>query len=165
MTTSIRTATTSDLPGILAIYNHAVLHTTAVYNDTPSTLAERTSWFEARVAQNFPVLVADHHGVIAGFGSYGPFRTWPGYRFTVEHSVYVAEDQRRRGIGRALIVALIEAAHAQGMHTIVAGVDADNTASICLHTALGFEQAGHLRQVGYKFGRWLDLCLLELLLK
>jgi phosphinothricin acetyltransferase len=160
----IRPATPDDLPGILAIYNDAIARTTAVYRDTPSTLEERAEWLEARRQQGFPVLVAELHGGVAGFGSYGPFRAWPGYRFTVEHSVYVAAERRRRGVGLAIVQALVAGARAQGMHALVAGVDADNAASIALHQALGFAQVARFRQVGFKFGRWLDLCFLELLL-
>ena len=164
MTNSIRPATHADLPGILAIYNDAVLHTTSVYSDTPSTLEDRTNWFEARTAQGLPVLVSDDGGAVAGFGSYGPFRAWPGYRHSVEHSVYVAPQQRRRGLGRLLVIALVQAAREQGMHALIAGIDADNAASLHLHTTLGFVQVGCLREVGCKFERWLDLCFLELLL-
>jgi L-amino acid N-acyltransferase YncA len=103
--------------------------------------------------------------VVAGVGSYGPFRPWPGYRFTVEHSVYVARPYRGCGIGRSMVAALIEAARAQGMHAMIAGIDADNSASLRLHAALGFAQVAHFRQVGFKFGRWLDLICVELLLQ
>jgi phosphinothricin acetyltransferase len=159
----IRDATEDDLPGILAIYNHVIAHTTAVYTEVPSTLDDRRAWLAARRAGGFPVLVADDGGVV-GFASFGDFRPWPGYAATVEHSVHVAADARGRGIGRALVRELIAQAQVRGKHTMVAGIDAANTASIALHRQLGFVEAGTLREVARKFGRPLDLLFMQKML-
>ncbi len=156
-----RAAVASDLPGILGIYNDAIRTSTAVYDDQPHTLEMRTEWFRGKAASGLPVLVVDEGEGVAGFGTYGLFRNFTGYRFCVEHSVYVAEKKRRRGYGRLLISTLIETAASQGMHSMIAGVDAQNEVSIRLHTALGFVQVAHLKEVGYKFERWLDLVLLQ----
>lgn len=160
----IRHAVEEDLPGILAIYNDAILHTTAVYDYTPHTIEMRLAWLRAKQESDMPVFVADDAGRIAGFSALGPFRAWAAYRYTVENSIYVGPDDRGRGLGRLLLAPLIEAAHTMGMHAIVAGVDADNQASYRLHRSFGFEEVAHFRQVGYKFDRWLDLKFLELLL-
>lgn len=165
MTICIRAAERADLPEILAIYNDAVLNTTASYDYEPSTLEQRTLWFEQHQQQGFPVLVAvNPAGKVVGWGSLSKFREKIGYQYTAEHSVYVAADQRRQGIGRSMLLALIEAARTLGKHTLVGGVDASNEASIRLHLSLGFEQVAHFRQVGYKFDRWLDLVFMQLTL-
>lgn len=163
-TTRLRPATPADLPAILEIYNDAVLHTTASYDEAPSTLDQRAAWFAARVEEGFPVLVAERDGIVAGFGSYGPFHARSGYRFTVEHSVYVDSAYRGQGIGRALLVALIDHARRRRLHAMIASIDAEGAASLHLHESLGFVPVGHLREVGFKFGRWLDVRLLELVL-
>ena len=157
----IRPANEADLPGILAIYNDVIATSTAVYADDPVTLQDRLAWFEARRAQSYPVLVAADSDDVVGFASFGDFRAWPGYRFTVEHSVHVRADRRGSGIGRRLVEALIPLAKAQGKHVMIAGVDASNHASIRFHERLGFEQVAHFREVGHKFGRWLDLVFLQ----
>jgi phosphinothricin acetyltransferase len=156
----IREATASDLAAMLAIYNHAVLHTTASYDYTPRSAERQQAWFAAKQEAGLPVLVAQCGEEVAGFASYGPFRAWDGYRFTVEHSVYVDEAFRRRGIASALLESLLERARAAGMHLVVAGIDAANAGSIELHRRLGFEDAGVLRETGYKFERWLDLAFM-----
>jgi phosphinothricin acetyltransferase len=157
----IRPAAESDLAGILAIHNHAVLNETAIWNETPADIEDRRRWRQARVAQGYPVLVAEENGRILGFGSFGDFRIYEGYRFTVEHSVYVAAEARRRGIGTRLLTKLIEEARAMGKHVMIGGIAADNAASIALHARLGFTETGRMPQVGYKFGRWLDLVFLQ----
>jgi len=158
MSITIRAAEAGDLLAILDIYNDAVLNTTASYDYEPNTLEQRTRWFEQHHEAGLPVLVAvDSDGRIVGWGSLSKFREKIGYQYTVEHSVYVAPDQRRQGIGRSILQALIEAACAMGKHIIIGGVDADNEASRRLHESLGFEQVAHFKQVGYKFDRWLDL--------
>jgi L-amino acid N-acyltransferase len=161
---TIRAAGRADLPRILAIYNDAVLRTTATYDDQPHTLEMREAWFAAKQQSGMPVLVvADAQGV-QGFGTYGPFRSFSGFRFTVEHSIYVAEERRGQGMGKLLLPALIDAAAGQGMHTMIAGIDATNAVSLRLHEAHGFTQAACLREVGYKFARWLDLIFLQKIL-
>jgi L-amino acid N-acyltransferase YncA len=162
---SIRPAVEGDLPALLAIYNHVILHTTAVYSYLPHTMEARREWYASKLKEGYPVIVAEEDGRVAGFSSYGPFRAWPAYKYTIENSVYVAEDQRGKGIGKLLIQPLIEEARRQGYHAIIASIDASNASSLRLHRSFGFEEVAHFRQVGYKFGRWLDLKFLELLLE
>lgn len=161
----LRDATEADLPGIMAIYNDAVVHTTAIWNDAQVDLANRHKWWSERLAAGYPVLVAEAaDGTVAGYASFGDWRAFDGYRHTVEHSVYVRSDCRGSGIGKALMMALIDRARAIGKHVMVAGITADNAASIAMHEALGFQQVGLLPQVGTKFGAWLDLAFLQLVL-
>ncbi len=157
----IRDAAESDLEGLLAIYNDVVATSTAIYSHLPVTLDERRQWWRRRVAQQYPVLVARDASGVLGFTSFGDFRAWPGYRFTVEHSVHVRADARGRGVGTALLTALFPRAAALNKHVMIGGVDADNAPSIRFHERLGFERAGRLREVGYKFERWLDLVFLQ----
>lgn len=165
MTIHIRPAVAGDLPAILDIYNEAVLNTTASYDYEPNTLEQRCRWFEQHQRQGLPVLVAvDATGAVVRWGSLSKYREKIGYRYTVEHSVYVAHDQRGQGAGRLIVMALIEAACKLGKHTVIAGIDANNEASLRLHQALGFEQVAHLKQVGYKFDRWLDVIFMQYIL-
>jgi phosphinothricin acetyltransferase len=161
---TIRPAREADLPGILEIYNHVILHTTAVYAYEPHTLAMRKDWFESKVRDGYPLFAAEDGGRVVGLSTYGPFRAWPAYKYTAENSVYVAADQRGRGIARLLMLPLIDVARVEGYHAIIASIDAANEASLRLHRSFGFEEVAHFREVGYKFGRWLDLKFLELLL-
>jgi L-amino acid N-acyltransferase YncA len=161
---TIRAACEADLPAILEIYNHVILNTTAVYQYVPQTLEMRKVWYDAKVKDGYPLFVAEEEGRVVGLSTYGPFRAWAAYKYTVENSVYVAEGHRGKGIARLLMEPLIEAARRQGYHAIIASIDATNDASIRLHRSFGFEEVAHFRQVGYKFGRWLDLKFLELLL-
>ena len=157
----IRPATPADLLGILDIYNDVIATSTAVYADDPVSLEDRQAWLAARQAQGYPVLVAVEGESTIGFASFGDFRAWPGYRFTVEHSVHVRQGYRGTGVGRALVQNLLPLASALGKHVMIAGVDADNTRSILFHERLGFERVAHFREVGFKFGRWLDLVFLQ----
>ncbi len=158
-------ATRDDLPGILDIYNEAVLNTTASYDYEPSTLEARAAWYDEHVRMGYPVVVAeDESGRVAGWGSLSQFRARVGYRFTAEDSVYVAAGRRGQGIGKLLLAPLIESARAMGLRAVIAAVDADNAPSLRLHERHGFVKVGHFRQVGYKFGRWLDVVYLELVL-
>jgi L-amino acid N-acyltransferase YncA len=161
---TVRDALESDIPAMLTIYNDVIATTTAVYRDDPATLDDRVAWWRERVAHRCPVLVAVAGGEVVGFASFGDFRAWPGYRFTVEHSVHVRADWRGRGVGHALMVPLLDRARALGKHVMVAGVDADNAGSIRFHERLGFERTGHLREVGFKFDRRLDLVFLQRIL-
>ncbi len=150
---------------ILAILNEAILNSTALYDYRPRTMENMSSWFAAKRAGNFPVIgLEDEAGTLLGFASYGSFRAFPAYKYTVEHSVYVHPRQRGRGLGRELLRSLIERARAQEVHVLVGGIDAANTASIALHTQLGFTPCGVVRQAGFKFGRWLDLAFYQLIL-
>jgi phosphinothricin acetyltransferase len=157
----IRDATESDVPAILAIYNDVLATSTAIFSELPATLDDRLQWFRARRDVGYPVLVATDGSGVLGFASFGDFRSWPGYRHTIEHSVHVRADARGRGVGTELVRVLLERAAALGKHVMVAGVDADNVGSIRMHERLGFQRAGTLRHVGCKFGRWLDLAFLE----
>ena len=160
----IRDAIESDLPAILAITNEAIANTTAVWNSTPATLEARTAWMRDRQARGFPVLVATDGGKVLGFASFGDFRPFEGYLHTVEHSIYVAPEAQGRGVGKALLEALVGRARALGKHVIVGGIEAGNTASIALHARAGFVETGRLPEVGRKFGRWLDLVFMQLML-
>jgi L-amino acid N-acyltransferase YncA len=160
---TVRDATRQDLPEIIAIYNEVIRNSTAVYSEVEFTPARGETWFETKAEQGFPFLVAcDASGVVVGFGTFGDFRAWPCYQYSVEHSVHVRSDRRSQGIGRALVVELIGRARAANKHVMIAGIDADNAVSIGLHRNLGFRQVGHFHEVGFKFGRWLDLVFLEL---
>jgi len=157
----LRDAVEDDVPGILGIYNEVIANSTAVYAEKAVTLDERLAWFKLRQQQDYPVLVASDDTGIIGFISFGDFRAWPCYLYAVEHSVHVRADRRGRGVGRALIEALIPRASALGKHILIAGIDADNVRSLKLHRGLGFEQVAHFREVGRKFNRWLDLVFMQ----
>jgi phosphinothricin acetyltransferase len=160
----VRDATEADLPAILSIINDATQNTTAVWSLAQTTLGARRVWWQERIAAGFPVLVASEGDQVLGFASYGQFRPWEGYLHTVEHSVYVDERARWRGVGRALLSALVDHAIAADKHVMVAGIEATNLASIRLHETLGFTRAGTLLQVGRKFDRWLDLLFMQRML-
>lgn len=158
----IRDATEADLPAIRDIYNHAVEHTTAIWNEVLIDIDNRRAWLELRRAKGFPVLVAERDGKVAGYASYGDWRAFDGYRHTVEHSVYVDKDCRGGGIGRQLMAALVDRAKTGNVHVMIAAIEAENQASIALHERMGFILVGIHREVGTKFGRWLDLAMMEL---
>ena len=149
-------------PAILDILNHAIVTSTALYDYEPRTLVNMAAWFTAKRAGDFPVIGAfDAHKTLMGFASYGAFRAYPAYKYTVEHSVYVHHAHRGKGLAKALMGAAIEAAQSQGKHVMVGAIDAANAVSLKLHADLGFEQVGLMPQVGFKFGRWLDLALVQ----
>jgi len=160
----LRDATRGDMAEILEIYNQVLRDSTAIYDDTPSTLKERQAWFDERQEKGFPVFVVEDDGRILGFGSYGPWRARWGYRFTVEHSVHVHADHRGAGVGGMLVRALIDHAKQAGMHVMVGGIDAENVNSIRFHERLGFVEVGRAQQVARKFDRWLDLVTMQLFL-
>jgi len=160
----IDSATRGDLPQILAIYNEVIRNSTAVYTEEEYTPARGETWFDAKMGQGFPLIVARDASGIAGFGTFGDFRAWPCYRHSVEHSVHVRSDRRGKGVGRALIRELLARATASSKHVMIAGIDADNAVSIGLHRSLGFASVGHFHEVGFKFGRWLDLVFMECIL-
>ena len=157
----IRDAVEADLPAIRAILNEAIATTTARWSDEAETTEAVAAWFAAATARRHPVLVAHDDGDVLGYGSFAPFRVLPGYRFTVEHTLYVRPAAQRRGIGGALLRALTDRARAAGLHTMVGLIAADNDASLALHRAAGFAVVGRMEAVGYKFGRWLDLVLVQ----
>jgi phosphinothricin acetyltransferase len=149
-------------PAILDILNHAIVTSTALYDYQPRNLANMVTWFAAKRAGDFPVIGAfGEGGELLGFSSYGAFRAFPAYKYTVEHSVYVHHAHRGKGLGKILMNAVIEAAQSQGKHVMVGAIDAANEASLKLHSDLGFERVGTMPQVGFKFGRWLDLALVQ----
>ncbi len=161
--TTLRPAGLGDLDRILSIYNHEVQASTATYDTQPRTPVEHRKWFSVH-GPDHPVLVAESGGAVCGWASLSPWSDRAAYGRSVEVSVYVAEDSRRRGIGRMLLQALIEAARERRYHALLARISADNEASIRLHADLGFFVAGTLREVGTKFGRVLDVCIMELLI-
>jgi len=159
---TIRLATENDLQQILEIYNDIIKNTTAVYYYEPHTLEMRRQWFIEKQEKGFPVFVAEEDGLILGMSTIGPFRAPTAYQYTVENTVHVAAHARGKGIGKLLLPPVIEAAKRMNMHAIIAGIDAGNEVSLHLHKSFGFEEVAHFKEVGYKFGRWLDLKFLEL---
>jgi L-amino acid N-acyltransferase len=162
--TTFHEASSDDLPQILAIYNEVIRNSTAVYTEQEYDAVRGKGWFEAKRASGYPFVVTRDAAGVSGFGSFGEFRAWPCYRATVEHSVHVRADCRGQGIGRQIVEHLMQRAVELDKHVMIAGVDADNAVSIRLHERLGFTAVGHFREVGYKFGRWLDLIFLQRIL-
>lgn len=153
----IRYAKHSDLTAILEIYNDAILNTTAIYDYKPHTLQDRTSWYEKKLNAGYPVWVFEENNLVIGFATFGPFRAYPAFKYTVEHSVYVHKDYRGKRIGTLLLTELIKFASDNGYATLVAGIDDSNEGSKIMHEKLGFSHCGLIRRSGYKFGKWLDL--------
>jgi L-amino acid N-acyltransferase YncA len=160
----VKDAVEADLQKLTDIYNDILRTSTAIFSDTPVTVEDRIEWWRTRVRQGYPVLVAKSEGIVTGFATFSDFRSWPGYRFTVEGTIHIDAPARRQGVGTALLKALIERAQAAGNHVLIAGVDAANIASLQFLESSGFERVGHLREVGNKFGRFLDLVFLQYML-
>ena len=160
---TLRPATESDLVAINDIYNHYVHHSTCTYQEAPEPLDSRRQWFRHHGDQH-PILVAEAGGQVVGWGSLSAYHVRSAYRRTVENSVYVHHQHHRRGIGSLLLEELIVRARRLGHHAIIAGIDAEQTASVALHAKFHFEQVGQLKQVGFKFNRWLDVIYMELML-
>jgi phosphinothricin acetyltransferase len=158
----IRPAQSSDIRAITDIYNQVVKTSSAIYRDDPTSVEERLEWFQTLTAKGYPLLVVEDRGEVLGFASYSDFRPWPGYRYTVEGTIHLREDARRRGIGGKLLEALIQHAREAGKHMMMAGVDSENVASRRFLEKIGAEQVGHLHEVGFKFGRYLDLVLYQI---
>jgi L-amino acid N-acyltransferase len=153
-------------PAILDILNDAIVNSTALYDYKPRTMENMAAWFQVKQAGGYPVIGAvDEAGRLLGFASYGAFRAFPAYKYTVEHSVYVHKDQRGRGLGRLLMERIIEQARERQLHVLVGAIDIANSGSIALHEKLGFVHAGTVRQAGFKFGRWLDVGFWQLILQ
>lgn len=151
---------------ILEIFNEAIVNSTALYDFKPRTLASMEVWFSNKDKGNFPVIgIEDELGALLAFGSFGVFRAWPAYKYSMEHSVYVHKDHRGQGLGVKVMQALINAAKQRDVHALIGAIDATNAKSIALHERLGFKHVGTLPQVGFKFGRWLDLAFYQLLLE
>lgn len=158
----LRYASSEDCAAIAEIYNHAVQHTAAIWNDQTVDVDNRIAWFEARKIAGYPVLVSEENGVVTGYASFGDWRAFDGFRHTVEHSVYVHPQHQGKGLGRALLAQLILEAKQIGKHVMVAGIESQNAASLKLHASLGFVTTAQMPQVGTKFGRWLDLTFMQL---
>ncbi|MEY4562887.1 MAG: hypothetical protein RLZZ618_2164 [Pseudomonadota bacterium] len=151
---------------ILEVLNEAIVMSTALFDYQPRTADSMVAWFKAKEEGGFPVIgLEDDSGVLLGFASYGTFRAWPAYKYSVEHSVYVHKDHRARGVGRLLMQELIRVAETRHVHLLIGGIEATNAGSIALHEAIGFSHSGTIRQAGFKFGRWLDLSFYQLTLR
>ncbi|MFT4241755.1 MAG: GNAT family N-acetyltransferase [Acidovorax sp.] len=153
-------------PAILEILNDAIVNTTALYDYAPRSPQAMAAWFATKRTNGFPVVGAvDTSGQLLGFASWGTFRAFPAYKYTVEHSVYLHRDHRDRGLGKVLMQELIHRARAAQLHVMVGCIDASNAGSIALHERLGFTHSGTFPQVGFKFGRWLDAAFYQLVLE
>jgi len=162
----VRCERTRHSDAILAILNDAIVNSTALYDYRPRTADNMVSWFVAKEQKDFPVIgVENESGELMGFASYGTFRAWPAYKYSVEHSVYVDGRFRGQGLGRMLLKAIVAEAEKQDYHVMIGGIDAANQVSIRLHESLGFTSCGVIRQAGFKFGRWLDLAFYQLILR
>ncbi|UUI03551.1 GNAT family N-acetyltransferase [Oceanobacillus jeddahense] len=158
----IREATSKDLMDILEIYNDAILHTTAVYTYKPQTLEDRQAWYKQKRDAGYPILVSEHDGKVAGFATFGPFRDWPAYKYSIEHSVYVGNEYQKKGIASALMWEIITIAREREYMTMIAGIDAENEKSIAMHEKFDFVHAGTIKNVGFKFNQWRDLAFYQL---
>lgn len=167
MTAQLITCTFEDhAEQILAILNDAIENSTALYDYKPRKMENMVTWFEAKKTGCFPVIGAvDENGKLLGFASYGTFRAWPAFKYSVEHSIYVHKDARGMGLGKVLLEAIIQAAKDNGVHVLIGGIDCDNVGSIALHEKYGFKLVGTLPQIGFKFGRWLDMAFYQLILE
>ncbi len=159
----IRRATINDVPAITRIYNHAIENTTATFDIEPKTLEDRREWFKSH-SDKFPLIVADVDGNLAGWAAIRPYGTRAAYQYTVESAVYIDCDYQGQGIGLALMERLLTLATEQDYHAVLALVVGGNEASVKLHRRLGFEQTGVMREVGWKFGQWLDVLIFERIL-
>jgi len=166
MNHQIKPCNEKHLPEILNILNDAIINSTALYDYKPRTMENMKTWYDAKIKGNYPVIglfdTSDH---LLGFGSYGSFRGWPAYKYTIEHSIYLRADRRGEGLGKVLLKEIIESAAKQDYHVLVGGIDATNAVSIRLHESLGFVYSGTIKHAGFKFGRWLDLAFYQLILK
>jgi L-amino acid N-acyltransferase len=158
----IRLAQEKDLQGILDIYNDAVLHTTAVYTYKAQTLESRKLWYKQKLEDGFPVIVYELDNKVVGFATFGPFRPWPAYKYSIEHSIYVDSSYRRKGIATSLLKEIIAMANEREYMTLIAGIDAANEKSIAMHEKFGFVHSGTITKAGYKFNTWLDLAFYQL---
>lgn len=163
-TPNLRLATADDLVAINEIYNYYVPCSTCTYQLEPETMADRQAWYRGHSPERYPVIVAEIDSRVVGWGSLSKFRERAAYDPTVEASIYIHHAMHRRGLGKLLLVDLIERARAAGFHSVIGGANADQTASIALQEALGFKRVGHLVEVGFKFGRRLDVVYLQLML-
>ena len=158
----VRQATEKDLMDILEIYNDAILNTTAIYDYKPHTLEDRVLWYEKRKQDGYPLLVFEENNKVVAFATFGSFRAYPAFKYTIEHSIYVHKDYRNLGIGKILLKELIDIANADGYATMVACIDSLNENSIKIHEKFGFTYSGTVTKAGFKFGKWLDLVFYQL---
>jgi L-amino acid N-acyltransferase YncA len=165
MQSTIRQATEKDLDAILEIVNYNILNTTAIYDYEPRTLIQQKAIFDDKVKAGFPLIIIEMNNDITGFGTYGTFRFKEGYKFTVEHSVYVSTHHQGKGLGKLLLSALIELAKKQKLHTMIAVIDAENQSSVEFHKQFGFETVGVLKESAFKFDKWLDTVFMQLILE
>ncbi|HEY3390644.1 MAG TPA: GNAT family N-acetyltransferase [Prolixibacteraceae bacterium] len=162
----ISPCTENQLPEILEILNEAILHSTALYDYKPRTMDNMKTWYMAKQHGNFPVIgLFDIDDTLLGFSSYGSFRNWPAYKYTVEHSIYIRSDRRGQGLGTILLKEIIKSAEEQDYHVLIGGIDASNNVSIQLHEKEGFIFCGTINHAGFKFGKWLNLSFYQLILK
>jgi len=162
---NIRNAIKEDVPDILDILNEAIANTTAVYDYYPRTLEMQMDWFAKKKEANMPVLVVTEGVKVIGFGSYSVFRPWEGYKYSAEHSIYIDSDHRGKGLGKKILIELMQLAKDSGMHCMIAGIDSENIGSIELHKKFGFKEVARFKEVGYKFDRWLDAVFMQLIFK
>jgi L-amino acid N-acyltransferase len=158
----IRFAQKKDLQDILDIYNDAVLHTTAVYTYKAQTLESREIWFNQKMDEGYPVIVYELDNKVVGFATFGPFRPWPAYKYSIEHSIYVDNNYQRKGIATSLLKEIISIANEREYKTLIGGIDAANEKSIAMHEKFGFVHSGTIKNAGYKFNQWLDLAFYQL---
>jgi len=162
----LKQCTEKQLPEIMAIFNDAILNSTSLYDYKIRTMDRMNAWYSDKQKGNYPLLgIFENNDTLLGFATYGPFRVQPAYKYSVEHSVYVRSDQRGQGFGKILLREIIKKAVEQDYHVMVGAIDADNDVSILLHEKEGFAFCGIIKQAGYKFGKWLDLALYQLILK
>lgn len=158
----IRESSEKDLKDILEIYNDAILNTTSIYAYKIQNLEEKKQWYEKKKQDGYPLLVFEESGRVVGFATFGPFREWPAYKYTIEHSIYVHKDYRNKGIATRLMKEIIKIANEREYATLVAGIDAANEVSIKMHEKMGFKYSGKVTKAGFKFGKWLDLAFYQL---
>ncbi|MDP4177669.1 MAG: N-acetyltransferase family protein [Bacillota bacterium] len=158
----IRNAEEKDIEDILDIFNYAILNTTAIYEYKIHTLEDRKQWYKEKMQKGYPLLVFEEDNKVVGYATFGSFRAWPAFKYTIEHSVYVHKDYRNRGIGTKLLRELIKTADEKGYATLVAAIDSLNENSIKIHEKIGFKYSGTVTKAGYKFGKWLDLVFYQL---
>ena len=164
MSIVIRQANLNDMSSVLEIVNYEILNSTSIWDYDTRSLEQQEFIFNEKKLNNFPFIVAEKNNQIVGFGTYGPFRFKIGYRFTVEHSVYIHRDFTGIGIGTLILKELIELARLQKLHTMIGVIDSENIGSISFHERIGFKKNGHLKETGFKFGRWLDSVFVQYLL-
>jgi len=166
MTYNIKQCTEKQLPEIMAIFNDSILNSTSLYDYKIRTMDRMNAWYSDKQKGNYPLMgIFENNDTLLGFATYGPFRVQPAYKYSVEHSVYVRADQRGQGLGKTLLLEIIKKAEEQDYHVLIGAIDADNEVSIMLHEKEGFVFCGIIKQAGYKFGKWLDLALYQLILK